>query len=146
MEYFFRDQTLGATVIFRNKPHMEQGLIAAMKRAPSDLPALLWFLPGFVKRRIVDRPNLIKILDTYGLFFDKVLRMGVGLIVGAWVARYLGPTQQILNYAQAFVALFTTFAGLGLQGIVVRDIVRDPSCVDITLGTTAMMQFVVGAW
>ena len=53
------------------------------------LPALVRFLPDFIKRRILNRPNLVKILDNIGwLFFDKILRMGVGLIVGVWVARY----------------------------------------------------------
>jgi polysaccharide transporter, PST family len=88
----------------------------------------LSFLPIFVKKRIEGRHNLQKILGNTGwLFFDKILRMGVGLIVGVWVARYLGPEQfGAYNFAFAFVALFAAFASLGLDGIVVRDIVREP--------------------
>lgn len=53
--------------------------------------------------------------------------MGVGLFIGVWVARYLGPEQfGVFNFAIAFVALFGAFASLGLDGIVVRDIVREP--------------------
>lgn len=117
-----------------------------MKVSSSALPALVRFLPGFIKRRIANRPNLIKILDNIGwLFFDKILRMGVGLIVGVWVARYLGPEQfGVFSFAQAFVGLFGAIAGLGLQGIVVRDIVRDPSGKEETLGTAAALQFVGG--
>lgn len=71
--------------------------------------------------------------------------MGVGLLVGAWVARYLGPEQfGLLNFATAFIGLFGTIAGLGLQGIVVRDIVRDPDTARLTLGTAAVMQLVGG--
>lgn len=86
------------------------------------------YLPPFLRSRVVGRPNLQKILDNTGwLFFDKILRMGVGLIVGVWVARYLGPEQfGAFNFAVAFVALFGAFASLGLDGIVVRDIVREP--------------------
>lgn len=85
-------------------------------------------LPIFLKKRIEGRHNLQKILGNTGwLFFDKILRMGVGLIVGVWVARYLGPEQfGAFNFAIAFVALFGAFASLGLDGIVVRDIVREP--------------------
>jgi len=85
-------------------------------------------LPAFVRKRIEGRHNLQKILGNAGwLFFDKILRMGVGLIVGVWVARYLGPEQfGAFNFAIAFVALFGAFASLGLDGIVVRDIVREP--------------------
>ncbi|MFM6369963.1 MAG: flippase, partial [Dolichospermum sp.] len=61
------------------------------------------------------------------LFADRILRMGVGLFVGVWVARYLGVQQfGVFNYATAFVALFSTLSTLGLDSIVVRSIVREP--------------------
>jgi len=112
----------------------------------SALPALVRFLPGFIKRRIVNRPNLVKILDNIGwLFFDKILRMGVGLLVGVWVARYLGPEQfGLFNFASAFVGMFGAIAGLGLQGIVVRDLVREPSSKAEILGSAAALQLVSG--
>lgn len=99
-------------------------------------------VPAFILRRIAHRPNLLKIVDNIGwLFFDKVLRMGVGLLVVVWVARYLGPQQfGLFNFATAFVGLFGAVAGLGLQSIVVRDIVRDPTCKEETLGTAAVLQ------
>ncbi len=79
------------------------------------------------------------------LFFDKVLRMGVGLLVGVWVARYLGPEQfGLFSFASAFVGMFGAVAGLGLQSIVVRDIVRDPACKEETLGTAAVLQLLGG--
>lgn len=112
----------------------------------SALPALVRFLPGFIKRRIANRPNLIKILDNIGwLFFDKILRMGVGLIVGVWVARYLGPEQfGLFNFAAAFVGMFGAIAGLGLHGVVVRDLVRDQSSKEEILGSAAALQLVGG--
>jgi len=112
----------------------------------SSVHPLLRFLPGFIKRRIENRPNLIKILDNIGwLFFDKILRMGVGLIVGVWVARYLGPDQfGLFNFATAFVGMFGAIAGLGLQGVVVRDLVREPSSKEEILGSAAALQLVGG--
>lgn len=102
--------------------------------------------PAFIRRRIAHRPNLLKIVDNIGwLFFDKILRMGVGLLVGVWVARYLGPEQfGLFSFSTAFVGLFGAVAGLGLQGIVVRDIVRDVACKEETLGTSAVLQFIGG--
>ena len=87
-------------------------------------------------------PELRKIISNIGwLFADRILRMGVGLIVTAWVARYLGPEDfGLFNYASAFVALFGVLATLGLNQIVVRDIVRDPSKQDETLGTTFLLK------
>jgi O-antigen/teichoic acid export membrane protein len=103
-------------------------------------------VPHFIRRRISHRPNLLKIIDNIGwLFFDKVLRMGLGVIVTIWVARYLGPQQfGLLNFAAAFVGLFATVAGLGLQSIVVRDIVLDQTCKEETLGTCAVLQLIGG--
>lgn len=72
--------------------------------------------------------------------------MGVGLLVGVWVARYLGPEQfGLMNYAMAIVGLFGAVAGLGLNGIVVRDLVKDPSDTNTTLGTAFVLQLIGGS-
>lgn len=74
--------------------------------------------------------------NTSWLFAEKILRMVVGLFVGVWVARYLGPEQfGLFSYAQSFVGLFTAIATLGLDGIVVRELVKDESRRDELIGT-----------
>jgi len=104
------------------------------------------FLPSFVSKKLEGRRNLQNIIGNTGwLFADKIVRLGVGLFVGVWIARYLGPAQYgILNYAQAFVSLFAVFATLGLDGIVVRDIVRDPACREETLGSAFLLKLTGG--
>ena len=104
------------------------------------------FISSFIHRRIAHRPNLLKIVHNIGwLFFDKILRMGVGFFVGVWIVRYLGPEQfGLLSLVTAFVGLFGAFAALGLQGIVVRDIVRNPDSAFETLGTAAILQLIGG--
>jgi PST family polysaccharide transporter len=106
----------------------------------------LSILPAFIKNRIKGRHNLQKILgNTCWLFSDKILRMGVGLTVGVWVARYLGPEQfGLLSYAGAYVALFSALATLGLDGIVVREIVKNPQNRDEILGTAFVLKMVGG--
>ena len=71
-------------------------------------------------------PNLRKIMGNMGwLFVDHFVRMGMGLFVGVWVARYLGPVQfGSLNFALAFIALFATATTLGLEGIVIRELLH----------------------
>ena len=80
--------------------------------------------------------------NTSWLFAEKILRMVVGLFVGIWVARYLGPEQfGLFSYAQSFVGLFTAIATLGLDGIVVRELVKNESRRNELIGTAFWLKF-----
>ena len=91
-------------------------------------------------------PGLRQVLGNLAwLVTDQILQMALGLFVGVWVARYLGPEQfGVLNYAIAFVSLFASVATMGLGTLVVRDIARNPECKQETLGTAFAIQFVGG--
>jgi len=79
--------------------------------------------------------------NTSWLFGEKILRMIVGLFVGIWVARYLGPEQfGLFSYAQGFVGLFTAISTLGLDGIVVRELIKDEKRSDELIGTVFWMK------
>ena len=81
--------------------------------------------------------------NTSWLFAEKIFRMFVGLFVGIWVARYLGPERfGLLSYAQSFVGLFTAIATLGLDGIVVRELVKDESRMDELIGTAFWLKLI----
>jgi O-antigen/teichoic acid export membrane protein len=81
--------------------------------------------------------------NTSWLFAEKFLRMAVGLFLGIWVARYLGPEQfGLLSYAQAFVALFTVIASFGLDGVLVRELVKDTSKRDALMGTVFRLKLI----
>lgn len=102
--------------------------------------------PALVARMIqeLDRfgPGLRKIMGNMGwLMFDRVVRMGMGLFVGVWVARYLGPAQfGSLNFALSFVALFGTLTTLGLEGLVVREVLHHTQDTHEILGTTLALR------
>lgn len=89
-------------------------------------------------------PNLQKIIaNTIWLFGEKILQLFLGLFVGVWVARYLGPENfGLYNYVIAIVSLFGVVANLGLERIIVRDISRDISQKDKTLGTGFILRFI----
>ncbi|MHC5916368.1 MAG: flippase [Nostoc sp.] len=79
------------------------------------------------------------------LFIDRILRMGFGLVVGVWIARYLGVQQfGIFNYATAFVALFNPLTNLGLDSLVIRSIIRNPEAKDQILGTAFWLKLAGG--
>lgn len=103
-------------------------------------------LPPALRSKLDGHYALQKIIGNTGwLFADRILRMGVGLVVGVWVARFLGPNQfGLFNYAVAFTAIFGAIASLGLDSIAVREIVRTPEHKDQILGTTFVLKLVGG--
>ena len=69
--------------------------------------------------------------------------MAVQLFVGIYVARYLGPERfGLLSYANSYVGIFTAIAILGLDGIVVRELVKSPDQRDTLLGTSFLLKVV----
>lgn len=82
-------------------------------------------------------PGLRRIAtNTSWLMLEGVVRLGMAAIIGVWIARYLGPTRfGTLSYAIAFVTLFGAFATLGLDNIVIRDLVRAPGERHEIMGT-----------
>ncbi|MBA4058453.1 MAG: flippase, partial [Marivirga sp.] len=87
-----------------------------------------------------------KILKNIGwLFFDRVFRMGMALVVGAWVARYLGPEQYgSINYLMATIGLFASFAALGLDSMIVKEIVEHPDKTGNIMSTVFSMRILSG--
>lgn len=84
-------------------------------------------------------------INTSWLIAEKILRIIVGLFVSIWVARYLGPEQfGLFSYALSFVGLFTIIAGLGLDGILVRELVKG-DCKRDELLCTAFKLKIIGA-
>ena len=88
-------------------------------------------------------PNVRKVLaNAVWLFTEKVWQLGLGLLVGIWVARYLGPEQfGILNYAMAMMGITSPIAKLGLDNIVIRDLARDTTHKEEILGSAFVLKF-----
>jgi PST family polysaccharide transporter len=99
-----------------------------------------------LRRRLEGRPNLLAVLHNTGwLFADKAMRVVMGVLVGAWVARYLGPSRYgELAFVLAFVAFFSTACQLGLDAIAVRDIARDERAAPAILGTALRLRLIAG--
>lgn len=79
--------------------------------------------------------------NTSWLFIDRVVRLASVLITSIAVTRYLGPELfGQLNYASAFVGIFFALTSMGLDDILVRDLVRRPDRRDQLLGTAAVIK------
>lgn len=75
--------------------------------------------------------------NTGWLFGEKILRMIVGLFVGVWMARYLGPDKfGLLDYSMSFVGIFTAISTFGLDSIIIRELVKNQTKSNLLIGTT----------
>tara|TARA_B110001452_G_scaffold267584_1_gene278246 strand:+ start:2409 stop:3707 length:1299 start_codon:yes stop_codon:yes gene_type:complete len=75
---------------------------------------------------------------------EKLLSLVSALIIGVLVIRYLGPEQfGLLSYSLSYVAIFSFLVSLGLDGIVVREIVRNPKDSNIIVTTSFVMKLLV---
>ncbi|HWA27696.1 MAG TPA: flippase [Lacunisphaera sp.] len=100
------------------------------------------WLPPWLSRQLEGRDTLRRSIDNVSwLFADQLIRMAAGLVVGVWMARYLGPEQYgWLSYATAVVATVGALASLGLNAVVVRELVREPAAADRWLGAAFFLK------
>jgi O-antigen/teichoic acid export membrane protein len=96
-------------------------------------------------KKYTKNPVLSKIIKNISwLLFDKLLRMGIGVIFVVLLARHLGPNEfGLYNYITSLVALFLALASLGLNAIVVKELVENNRDVKI-LKTSFYLRLVGG--
>jgi len=79
--------------------------------------------------------------NTSWLMAEKIFRSVILLVVSVYVVRYLGPDRfGLLSYAASFVALFLPIAMLGMDEIVVRELVKDGTRRNELLGTAFFLK------
>ena len=81
--------------------------------------------------------------NTSWLLGERALRIAVSLFVGIYVARYLGPERfGLLSYSLSFVGIFVALATLGLDEVVVRELIKTPEQREKILGTSFLLKLV----
>jgi len=76
---------------------------------------------------------------------ERLVRIAGGAFVGIWLARYLGPAAfGLYNFAIALSIIVTSLTTLGLDGILVRELVRDPAGEGRLLGSAALLRLAGG--
>jgi len=103
-------------------------------------------LPEAATRVIRGRPLLRRLLGN-GVWRvgDSVFRMGAGVFVNAYVARYLSPPGfGLLNFAAAMATLFTAIAQFGMQNVLVRELIRRPEARATIVGSALILRVVAG--
>lgn len=76
------------------------------------------------------------ITNVFWAVTGKVVTMLSTLVVGIFVARYLGPEQYgLMNYVVSIVTLFTVFATFGTTEIIIRELAKKELPKEIILGS-----------
>lgn len=91
----------------------------------------------FVKSRFIH--------NTGWMMFAQIYQMLLSLVIGVISARYLGPSNYgTINYAASYISFFTIICALGLEGIVVKEMVDDRDKEGVVLGTSIVMRLFAG--
>lgn len=81
--------------------------------------------------------------NTSWLFLEKLLRIFAGLLVGSWVGRYLGPADYgAFQFSISIISIFAAVSTLGIDQIVIRELVKDESRRDVLLGTSFVLKLI----
>lgn len=80
--------------------------------------------------------------NTGWLLFEQIFKMGLSLIVTSLMARYLGAEDfGMLNYGLAFIMIFSTVSNLGIDSIIVNEIIKNRNDTGKIIGTTIYLRF-----
>ena len=76
------------------------------------------------------------------LIGGRIFQMLLSLIVGVLTARFLGPQNfGVINYAAAFTSLFASVCTLGINSVIIKDFVDNPSEQGEAIGSSILMRF-----
>lgn len=72
---------------------------------------------------------------------ERIFQMVIALVINMVTARYLGVDNYgIINYVASFIAFFTPICSLGLEGIIIKELVDNPDKQGEVIGTAMGMR------
>ena len=75
------------------------------------------------------------------LIFGRIGQMVISFAVGILTARYLGPANYgVINYALAYTAFFMAFCNLGINSVLVKELIDHPDEEGTILGSSMLLQ------
>ena len=83
------------------------------------------------------------ISNSFWLIVQQCYSMVTSVIMVALIARHLGPSDYgLINYCASIISIFTTLAGLGLDNVIVSEVIRRPEKEGSYLGTALVMRLI----
>ena len=76
---------------------------------------------------------------------EQLVQMAISFVLSIVSTRYLGPSNfGIINYCSAYVAFFSSISALGLEGVLVKELVTSPDKEGLLVGTSLVMRICSG--
>lgn len=75
------------------------------------------------------------------MILGRIVQMVLSFLVSIVTARFLGPSNYgIINYASAYVAFFTSLCTLGIDSILVKELIEKPNEQGTAIGTAILLR------
>jgi O-antigen/teichoic acid export membrane protein len=100
-----------------------------------------------ILKKVPSGQLLLGLRNAGWMFFDKIFRMATSLLVGIWLARYLGPEQfGILNYVYVFPLMLSALVSLGINTLLSSEIptAASPAETDRLVLTSIVLKVTAG--
>lgn len=83
--------------------------------------------------------------NTGWMVFAQIYQMSISLVVGVISARYLGPSNYgTISYSASYISFFTIICALGLEGVVVKEMISNREAEGEILGSSIIMRLLAG--
>ena len=95
--------------------------------------------------RLTSNQSIMKYLrNTLWMFLEQFVKIISAVLVGVYIARFLGPESfGLLTYSLAVVAIFMAFSRIGMDSILVRDIAKYPEQSMAYMSTAFVLMFIM---
>ena len=93
-----------------------------------------------------EKKNMIKnkfLSNTSWIVGGKIFQMIISLVITSITARYLGPNNYgLINYTNAYISFFTNVCTLGLNGIIVKELVANRDKEEEIISTAIILRLI----
>lgn len=81
--------------------------------------------------------------NTFWLLAERIVRIAINFFVTIYLVKYLGPDNfGLLSYAISLVTILASFAALGMDSVIVRDLIAEKNKSNAILGTSFYLRLV----
>lgn len=81
--------------------------------------------------------------NTSWIIFGRIAQMFISFIISMITARYLGPSNYgVINYVNSYISFFTAVCNLGLNSVIVKELIDRPDSQGETMGTVIGLRII----